>query len=187
MRENVELSSLDLRYEGHRLRDDAREARLLASIAERGIEEPLARRGYVRGPLSAGRLQTLPLGQEAGDRLRSLRVAGRGGSHGHPESDAGFDGQGPGHSGAGPVRRRSAFDPRHERGGGRPNAFPQQGLGLDAAASAGRDESGDSGDSLPRGVSRVLLHVHLAAVHAHEHGAPAGDRAVRRRPWPASG
>jgi hypothetical protein len=41
MPETVELSSLDLRYEGHRLRDDAREARLLASIAERGIEEPL--------------------------------------------------------------------------------------------------------------------------------------------------
>ena len=41
MGENVELSSLDLRYEGHRLRDDAREARLLVSIAERGIEEPL--------------------------------------------------------------------------------------------------------------------------------------------------
>lgn len=42
MREIVELSSLDLRYEGHRLRDEAREARLLASIAERGIEEPLS-------------------------------------------------------------------------------------------------------------------------------------------------
>ena len=41
MSEIVELSSLDLRYEGHRLRDDAREARLLASIAQRGIEEPL--------------------------------------------------------------------------------------------------------------------------------------------------
>jgi hypothetical protein len=41
MSEIVELSSLDLRYEGHRLRDDAREACLLASIAERGIEEPL--------------------------------------------------------------------------------------------------------------------------------------------------
>jgi hypothetical protein len=39
--ENVELSSLDLRYEGHRLRDDARETRLLASMAQRGIEEPL--------------------------------------------------------------------------------------------------------------------------------------------------
>lgn len=41
MSESVELSTLDLRYEGHRLRDDAREARLLASIAQRGIEEPL--------------------------------------------------------------------------------------------------------------------------------------------------
>jgi hypothetical protein len=41
MSEIVELSSLDLRYEGHRLRDDAREARVLASIAERGIEDPL--------------------------------------------------------------------------------------------------------------------------------------------------
>jgi ParB-like chromosome segregation protein Spo0J len=41
MRETIELSTLDLRYEGHRLREDAREARLLASIAQRGIEEPL--------------------------------------------------------------------------------------------------------------------------------------------------
>jgi hypothetical protein len=41
MSENVELSTLDLRYEGHRLRDDAREARLMASIAQRGIEVPL--------------------------------------------------------------------------------------------------------------------------------------------------
>jgi hypothetical protein len=41
MTENVELSILDLRYEGYRLRDDAREARLRASIAERGIEKPL--------------------------------------------------------------------------------------------------------------------------------------------------
>jgi hypothetical protein len=41
MGEFVERSSLDLRYESHRLRDDAREVRLLASIAERGIEEPL--------------------------------------------------------------------------------------------------------------------------------------------------
>jgi len=41
MSESVELSSLDLRYQGHRLRDEAREARLLASIAERGIEDPL--------------------------------------------------------------------------------------------------------------------------------------------------
>jgi hypothetical protein len=41
MTESVELSSLDPRYQGHRLRDAVREARLLASIAERGIENPL--------------------------------------------------------------------------------------------------------------------------------------------------
>lgn len=42
MSQTVERSSLDLRYESYRLRNDAAEARLLASIAERGIEEPLA-------------------------------------------------------------------------------------------------------------------------------------------------
>ena len=41
MAENIELSTLNLRYEGYRLRDAAREARVLASIAECGIEEPL--------------------------------------------------------------------------------------------------------------------------------------------------
>ena len=41
MSESVERSSLDLRYEGYRLRNDAAEARLQASISERGIEEPL--------------------------------------------------------------------------------------------------------------------------------------------------
>jgi ParB/RepB/Spo0J family partition protein len=42
MSQCVERSSLDLRYEAYRMRNDAAEARLLASIAERGIEEPLA-------------------------------------------------------------------------------------------------------------------------------------------------
>ncbi len=37
----IELSTLDLRYAGHRMRDRAGEARLLALMAERGIEEPL--------------------------------------------------------------------------------------------------------------------------------------------------
>jgi len=41
MSESVELSSFDLRYEGHRLRNKAWEARLLASMAQRGIEKPL--------------------------------------------------------------------------------------------------------------------------------------------------
>jgi hypothetical protein len=51
MSETIERSSLDLRYEGHRLRNDAAEARLLASIAERGIEEPLGGVGTPQGPL----------------------------------------------------------------------------------------------------------------------------------------
>ena len=37
----VELSFLDLRYESYRMKNPALEARLLASIAQRGIEEPL--------------------------------------------------------------------------------------------------------------------------------------------------
>ena len=41
MSETVERTSLDTRYESYRLRDKAGETRLLASIAERGIERPL--------------------------------------------------------------------------------------------------------------------------------------------------
>jgi len=41
MSETIERSSLDLRYQGYRLRNDAAEARLLASIVERGIQQPL--------------------------------------------------------------------------------------------------------------------------------------------------
>lgn len=37
----VELSQIDLRYEGHRLKEARLEARLLTSIAERDIQEPL--------------------------------------------------------------------------------------------------------------------------------------------------
>ena len=41
MGREVELSTLDLRYESYRMRNPALEARLLASISQRGIEEPL--------------------------------------------------------------------------------------------------------------------------------------------------
>ena len=41
MATEVELDSLDLRYEGFRLKAPAVEARLLGSIAQRGLEEPL--------------------------------------------------------------------------------------------------------------------------------------------------
>ena len=41
MANQVELSSLDLRYEDFRLKQATLEERLLGSIALRGIEEPL--------------------------------------------------------------------------------------------------------------------------------------------------
>jgi len=41
MTRSVELAALDLRYESYRMRNPAAEARLLPSIAERGIEQPL--------------------------------------------------------------------------------------------------------------------------------------------------
>ena len=41
MANEVELASLDLRYEGFRLKQPALEERLLSSIAQRGIQEPL--------------------------------------------------------------------------------------------------------------------------------------------------
>lgn len=37
----LERSSLDLRYEGHRMKNAGLEERLLASILQRGLEEPL--------------------------------------------------------------------------------------------------------------------------------------------------
>ncbi len=42
MSDTVERTSLDLRYQSYRLRNNATEARLLASIAERDIEQPLS-------------------------------------------------------------------------------------------------------------------------------------------------
>ena len=41
-RAEIELSHLDLRYEGHRLQERGRQERLLASMAREGIREPLA-------------------------------------------------------------------------------------------------------------------------------------------------
>ena len=51
MSETVERTSLDLRYQTYRLRNHAAEARLLASIAKRGIEQPLSGVAAPRGRL----------------------------------------------------------------------------------------------------------------------------------------
>jgi predicted transcriptional regulator len=41
MAREVEISTLDLRYESYRMRNSAQEARLLALMADRGVQEPL--------------------------------------------------------------------------------------------------------------------------------------------------
>ena len=50
MERQIELAALNLRYESYRMKNPAAEARLLAAIAERGIEQPLE--GVDRTPQS---------------------------------------------------------------------------------------------------------------------------------------
>lgn len=50
MAHEIELSQLDLRYEGFRMKNPGLEGKLLSSIAQRGIEEPLE--GIDMGPVS---------------------------------------------------------------------------------------------------------------------------------------
>ena len=86
MSEEVELTSFNLRYEGHCMRDKAREARLLASIAQRGIERPLQgvdtprERFLLKGfkryrcarKLGIGRVPYVSLGEEEATGIISL-------------------------------------------------------------------------------------------------------------------
>ena len=76
MSETVERSSLDLRYEGYRLRNGAAEARLLASIAERGIEEPLGGVDITTGSPAAGWLPPKSVCRQAGYPVRAVCLVG---------------------------------------------------------------------------------------------------------------
>ena len=51
MTQDIEISSLDLHFESYRVRHRARERRLLSSMAERGIEEPLEGVATPSGPV----------------------------------------------------------------------------------------------------------------------------------------
>jgi hypothetical protein len=86
MMNEIELSSLDLRYEGYRMRNRAREARLLGSIAERGIVESLEGVSFDVGPvllngfkrlrcarrLGLGTVPYVSLGEDAATGIVSL-------------------------------------------------------------------------------------------------------------------
>lgn len=51
MSREIEISELDLRYESYRMRSSVQEAKLTASIAQRGIEEPLEGVDTGAGPI----------------------------------------------------------------------------------------------------------------------------------------
>jgi predicted transcriptional regulator len=68
MANEVQLDSLDLRYEGFRLKTPEAERRLLASIAQRGIEQPLEGVELPAGAGAADRLPAQGLAQAAGPR-----------------------------------------------------------------------------------------------------------------------
>ena len=178
MTREVELSALDLRYESYRMRNPALEARLLASIAERGIEEPLE--GVDGGrPHFAERVQALSL--RAKLRIRMAPYASLG------EDEA-----------LGIVNLLRVSNDRSltilEQARFIDELTKQCKMTVaDIAAELSRSKSwvsmrrGLMGEMTPKvreklfsgSLSRLSLHVHVAAVHAHERGEETGDRRLR--------
>ena len=74
MAHEVELSDLDLRYEDYRLKAAAVEARLLTSIAQRGIEEPLEGVDLPAGQAGVQQTQVLLNGFKRYRCARKLRL-----------------------------------------------------------------------------------------------------------------
>ena len=177
MTREIELDALDLRYESYRMKNPVAAARLLAAIAERGIEEPLE--GVDRAPLSIllngfkryrcavklgmGLAPYASLGaEEAAAILNLLRV-----SNDHSLS----------------ILEQAAFPTAQARAKQRGRAgrtvIAEQVLGEHAARAARRDEPAGAGEDLQRRFPALSLHVHAAAVHAHERAREAGGRGVR--------
>jgi hypothetical protein len=75
MSNHIELGSLDLRYESFRLKQPALEERLLSSILQRGIEEPLEGVDLPAGPPAVPATQVLLNGFKRYRCARKLRLA----------------------------------------------------------------------------------------------------------------
>jgi|SRR6266481_5419099 len=178
MAKDVELSSLDLRYEGYRMKNPGLEERLLVSIAQRGIEEPLEgvelqdasillngfKRYRCAHKLQLHRVPYASLGQdELAGIMNLLRIS---------------------NNRALSILEQAAFiDELNARGHlsvaeiakelSRSKSWVSMRLGLISEMSA------TIRAKLFSGAFPVLLHVHLAPVYAHERGQRRAGRAVR--------
>jgi hypothetical protein len=168
MAKEIDLSSLDLRYEGHRMKNPGLEERLLVSIAQRGIEEPLEGvqreqanillNGFKRYRCAHKlQLRSVPyasLGEdEVGAILNLLRIS---------------------NNRALSILEQAAFIDELYASGclsvaemakelSRSKSWVSMRLSTDLG-----DERGDPSQALQRRLAGLLLHVHPTAVHAHE-------------------
>ena len=166
----VELSTLDLRYEGYRMRDKAQEVRLMTSIAERGIEEPL------EGVVLDGTNVVL-------NGFKRYRCARKLGIHSVPYASLGED-ETMGIIGLLKVSNNRSLsileqagfidDPENrapdDLGRDRHRTLQEQGLGEHAAGPHRGNEREDTPHTVQRCIPQLLVDVYHAAVHAHELG-----------------
>ena len=117
MGQEVELSALDLRYESYRMKNPALEGRLLASIARRGIEEPLegVDRADERSILLNG-FKRYRCASKLGIRMAPYASLAEEEALGNPQPAADLQRSIADDSGAGPIHRRVAADASDERG-----------------------------------------------------------------------
>src|ERR1700739_1506464 len=101
MAKEIELSSLDLRYEGYRMKNPGLQERLLVSIAIARHRGTPGRRATRANQRFAQRFQALSLCAQAATSHRAVRLAGRGRSSSNHEPFADLQQQGLEHSGAG--------------------------------------------------------------------------------------
>ena len=148
MAKDVELSSLDLRYEDHRMKNAALEERLLASIAQRGIEEPLEGVQLQDASILLNGFKRYRCARKL--QLHSVPYASLGDDEvaGIMNLSADIQQQGLEHPGAGGIHRRTEHDGPPERGRDCKRAFAQQVLGEHAPGAHLRDERDDPGQAL---------------------------------------
>jgi len=126
MAKEIELSSLDLRYEGYRMKNPGLEERLLVSIAQRGIEEPLEGVQRQQASILLNGFKRYRCAHKLQLRSVPARLAGRGRSSRNHEPFADFQQPGLEHSGAGGLHRRTLRERLPERSRDGKRALAQQ-------------------------------------------------------------